>query len=374
MVPKLKIHFWNISGYININKEWKETILKKILKNNSTYNFSKKLKVSNVSLCNFLYNKNSFVRTSNLMEIIKNLNVSKYLVEEKIIGYKDTSSKKPFLINFPYHLSPIDIRIVGVLVGDGNIHKTNGAIRWIQKDTTPLLKLLKKYIKGNITLSTKSNQITIPSFFKKISCYSLGLKPSELKTKKFMDQVLKLPKDYCLALLVAIIEDEGNIDPKNYSGINIRVSSKENIHSIKKICDRLEYPTSSITSYDNNGSFRINSKMFKIKILSDGIKKLGQDLTKLQKKYLKEIGFWKKENKFIKRWDICTSKRSEKIREGKILHQKIIKMFLQNKELSPSEISKILNIKYDRIYDFIRNMNKRGEITRMERGVYKIKN
>ena len=373
MVSKLRIHFWDITGYININFKTKKIILEKILQKCSISAFTKKLDVTNVSISYFLKNKNSFIRIDNFLNLIGSLKISKSNIEKNIISYRDTSSKDPFFINFPYYLSPLHMRVVGVLVGDGNIHKTTHMMRWIQKDPTPLKNLMEVILGCNTMFKIHDSQIVIPAFFGKILSHSLNLNLPLLASEKLIEKSLTLHKDYSLALLIAIIEDEGNIDAKNYGGINIRMASKEIIHAIKKLCDYLEYKTSQIICYKNNGTFNTNNEkklMYKIQILSDGIKKFGYDLIKLTKKYGKEISLWKKEDQFFRRWETCINKKAEKNREGRNTHNKINSLFIEHKTLSPLQVSRILQVNYDRIYDLMKNMHKRGEIKRVNRGIY----
>lgn len=372
MVSNLKVHFWDIPGYVNLSANIKKAILKRMLSKYSIHNFSKNLKISNVSISHFLNNKNCLIRISNLADIISKLKISKQIIEKNIIEYKDTSSKKSFFIRFPYFLSPLDIRIGGVLIGDGNIHKITGMTRWIQKDVTPLKNLIENLLRNVLLIHTKNSQITIPAFFRKILCHSLSLKIAELNSEKFIEKCLELPKDYCLALLVSIIEDEGNIDSKNFGVIRIRMSSKEKIFAIEKLCNHLCYKTSDVISYKNKGNFGDNL-MYNISILSDGIKKLGFDLLKLETNYGKEIGFWKKKNNFTERWKICISKKAEKDRKGRKLHENIRELFGKYKRLSPLRISKFLKIDYNRIYDLMKNMYRRKEIKRIKKGFYTLK-
>jgi uncharacterized ubiquitin-like protein YukD len=331
------------------------------------------LSISGVSLIHFLRNENSFIRINNLLEILEKLGVSRKEVERQIIAYKDSSSKSFFLINFPYYLSPLHMRVGGVLIGDGNINKSNGMMRWIQNDPTPLKRLMKIILKGSFEFRINNNQIVIPSFFGKILSYSLSLDFFSLDSEKFIERSLDLPKEYSLALLIAIIEDEGNIDSRNYGGINIRISSKEIIYSIKELCDYLGYMTSQIVRYENkgfSGKKKVSKDMYKIKILSDGIKKLGCDLISLEKEYGKEIGFWKKDEQFTKRWETCINNRAEKNREGREIHKEIKRLFLKHETLSALQISNFLRVDINRIHDLLKNMYKRGEIRRIDRGIY----
>jgi hypothetical protein len=369
MVPKLKVHFWNISGYVNIDIKTKSLIFEKILRRFSINEFAKKTGITNVSIGHFLKSKDSFMRISNLLSILNILKIPKKDVEIRILNYRDSSSKHPFPIKFPYYISPLDIRVVGVLIGDGNIHMSTGVMRWIQKDVSPLKNLIEELCMVKLSSHTNNTQITIPAFFGKILSHSLKLNLNQLNSEKFIERCLELPKVYSLSLLIAIIEDEGNIDSKNFSSINIRMSSKEKIIAIKKLCDHLSYKTSQIKDYKNSGAFG-EYPMYKICILSDGIKKFGYDLTKLRAKYGRNIGFWKKENDFIKRWSICTNKKAEKDREGRKIHNDINELFKKHKKLSPLIVSNLLKIPYNRAYDLIKNMYWRGEIIKIKKGIY----
>jgi DNA-binding Xre family transcriptional regulator len=369
MKPKLNIHFWDISGYINISFETKKLIFNLIKQKISLNKFSKKLKISGVSLNHFFKNKDSFIRISNLLEILKNINLSKSKIEKEIIGYKDTSSKDFFQIKFPYLLSPIHFRIGGVLIGDGNVHKTNKLLRWIQKDITPMKKLIEFVLNKKIYTDKKSFQIVIPSFFGKILCASLNLDFDSLANERFIDKILILPKNYRLALLISIIEDEGNIDVNNYGGINIRMSSKKIIFAIKQLCNSLDYKTSEIICYKNEGNFG-NNIMYKVKINAEGIRKIGPDLLSLEKTFGNQISLWKKRKSFFDRWNKSIGEKAMKDLEGKKIHKQITELFKNNFQLCPLQISNELGIDYNRIYELIKNMLRRGELKRIGKGIY----
>lgn len=301
------IHFWEISGYVNINRKSKNRLKQKIISKSSLNKFSNCLSITNMSLYNFLNKNNSFIRIKNFVGILDNLNLNKSDFEKEIILFRDTSSKKAYNLNFPYYFSAIDMRIVGVLFGDGNIHKKNNMARWIQKDVSPLKNLFKNVYGIDMFEHTNNMQITIPAFFIKFASKILFLSPIELASHKIFKSSLKLPKEYRLALLIAVIEDEGNIDVNNYGGILIRISSKEGIYFIKKLSESLNYKTSNITSYANNGSFG-KKKMYRLSILSEGIKLLGKDLIEFEKKFGICSSFWKKRNAFFQKWKISNKK------------------------------------------------------------------
>ncbi len=366
-----KISFDSIEGFIKINKTFKDEIKEKIISNVSINKFSKKIGITSVAIGDFLNDEKSFIRISNFIKILKLLKISTKSAEKQIIGFKDANRTTNFKIKFPYIFSPSDLRIIGVLIGDGNVRNDRVMLRWIQNDTTPLKKLLSSKIQGYHFSNRETNQLIIPSFFGKITCSLLNLKGDEIDTYKLIEKVIDYPKEYRLALLISLIEDEGNIDPKNYSGISIRMSDKKIVYFIKLLCESLGYETSKITKYKNNRySFGEGNVMYKLKILSEGIFNLGYDLIKFEKKFGKENSLWKKRKNFFKRWEICAGKKSRKDKEGREIHQKISELFKKNKELSINEISKNLNVKRIRIEWHIKNMYKRKEIERTGRGIY----
>jgi len=371
MIFNFKINFWNLQGYVNVNPNFKKQIKQKILSESSINKFSTRTNMTSMSLYLFLNKEDTFIRIRNLIQILDLLKISKDLAEKNILFYRDTSGKKPFKINFPYNFSPIDMRVVGVLFGDGNVHKENKMARWIQEDVTPLKDLLKVLLNEEIKDHTNSTQITIPAFFTKVAAEVLNLKQTELASSKIIENSLKLPKDYQLALLLAIIEDEGNIDVNNYGGVSIRISSKKGSRFIKGICDSLGYKTSNIKRYHNVG---FNDKMmYKIVILSKGIEKLGEDIIGFEKKYGLEASLWKKRDSFFKRWKICTGERSKKNKEGKQLRKKILSLLKEQEFLSPKEVSIKLEERPERIQNLMKKMCDYKEIERIKQGLYKIK-
>jgi len=373
MVTNLKINFENLDGFVNLNKNFKGSIRKKILSNLPIYKFADKVGITAVHIGYFLNNHHSFISIEYLIKILKELEISFKKAEKNIIGYRDCNSKIIYKIKFPYYFNPIDMRIIGVLIGDGNVHKTNKMLRWIQKDVSPLKKLVSLKINYNKINKKKSMQFVIPAFFRKIACHSLDLKPTELGTYKFIQRSINLSKNYKLALLISLIEDESNIDPKNYGGINIRMSDKRIMNSIKELCDSLYYKTSKIIKYNNKNTAYGGNIMYKINILSEGIYKLGYDIKNFEKRFGKNASLWKKRDNFFKRWNTCIGKKAKKNKEGRELHKRLIELFKKNNVLSLNEIIKKIKIKRERLTDLLRHMHKRKEIYRIKKGNYSYK-
>ncbi|MFH0752638.1 MAG: hypothetical protein V1914_03515 [archaeon] len=244
------------------------------------------------------------MRIRSFIQILNIANISFRHAEEYIIYFRDTSSKPPFKVKFPYPFTPLHFRIIGALFGDGNVHKKNKMARWIQKDPTPMLILFEYLIDSNFKIHTNSMQITIPAFFTKMAAKILKLDQINLGSEKLLEASSLLPKIYRFVLLLAIIEDEGNIDVKNYGCVSIRISSEKGIYLIEQLCDSLDYKTSEIKRYINNGTFGTNF-MYKLNILSKGIEQLGYDLLEFELNYGCLGSLWKKRDPFFERWKIC---------------------------------------------------------------------
>jgi hypothetical protein len=369
MEPDLKIHFWQIKGYVNIDRSLKNKLLEYIKNKTSIHNFSRGLNMSSVTLNCFLNRGDTHMRIQNLIQITKKRGIPLEEIEERIISFRDTNSKKSFNLRFPYSITPVDIRITGAIFGDGNIHKTNNLARWIQKDTTPMASLINIRLGTEIKQSSTAQQITIPAFIIKAVAAYLKITLQDVNKTKFLEACLHLPFEYRLALLLAIIEDEGNIDFKNYGGINIRISSKKGTLLIKQLIESLNYKVSGIKTYFNKGSFE-NNKMYKLTVPIAGIEKLWYDLLEFEKKYGPQAGLWTKRKPMLLRFKKGASERAKKCKEITDIKNKILLILEKNKIRSPKAISEEIKIATSRAQDIMRRMHNTGQIIRIKKGVY----
>jgi len=366
-----KINFWDIKCIVKVEVTLKDIIRKAIEKKYSINNFSKKLSISSMSLYQFLNNKRSMIRTKHLYEICSTLKLDPQKLQKYIIGYKDTNGRNIiYKIHFPYRFTPKDMRVVACVVGDGTMSRNGISARWIQKDILPLAHLLKNklgYNPESYTDINYINQISIPSFF--IKSFSHIIKEKDLSKKKILERSLKLPEKFKLALLIAIIEDEGNVFYRSHHPISIRMSNLEYLNYIKKLCDSLNYKTSEITMYSNFATFG-NNKMYSLHILSDGIKKLGYDILEFENKYGKRYGLWKKRENFFKRWRLCTNQWAEKIRSGRNLTKELVIVMKSERRFTISELRKITGINRRILDSRLKILKNKRYINRIGRGEY----
>ncbi len=363
------IHVWEIKGLVNINKKFKASIKNYIFLKNKSYQKTSCMigKISGATISNFLRNKQSFMKISNLFRLTNSLDIPKKVVENNIISYKDHNAQKGFRISFPYKFNPLVLRAISHIPGDGCIRK-DGFARWTQNNTIMMLRLLEKIrIK---TKSNKSKSVCIPKFLVKVSCITLGLKPMELKNSKFVERVLNLPRLYRIQTLLALIEDEANIDAKNYGTINIRLANKDLILAYSKLCDSLNYKRSNISDRKNTG-FNSGKKIYKLSILAEGIRRLKIDYDLTIDKFGSIGGLWKRDRELKKRCRKCLNEKALKDEEGKKITKEILKLLFIYEYLSVKKICKLIDIKdYNRIYDKVRYLMKKGKIKRVDYGKY----
>jgi len=364
------VHVWEIKGLVNIDKKFKDTIKNQLLLKYGSYEKTSLIvgKATGVTISYFLRNKESFMRISNLFRLTNSLDISSNVVETHIIAYRDHNAQPSFYISFPYKFNPLVLRIIAHIPGDGNIRK-DGMARWIQNDTKCMKILLKKL--GFPIKPSKSKSVCIPRFLVKVNCLILGLQPGELNSSKLIKKVIKLPRQYKVQTILALIEDEATIDAKNYGTINIRLADKDLIKSYAKLCDSLDYKRSNIIGRSNTGFGKDGSIIYKIGILAEGIRSLNIDYNATVNKFGKIGGLWKKDTAFRKRCIKALSEKALKDNEGREITKKILKILDMHGNLSVKKICDLMNTDdYNRIYDRVKYLYKTAKIRRINRGKY----
>lgn len=363
------VHVWGIKGFVNINKKFKDFIKNQLLLKYGSYQKTSLVisKITGMQISYFLRNEGSFMRISNLFRLTNSINISKNIVEKNIIEYRDHNSQQSIYPKFPFKFNPLVLRIIAHIPGDGNIRK-DGVTRWIQNNTKNMRLLLKKL--GFPTNQTKSKSICIPRFLVKVNCFVLGLKYLDLNSYKLINKILKLPRQYKIQTILALIEDEATIDVKNYGVINIRLANKDLITSYTKLCDSLGYRRSDIIEKSNSG-FGKGAIIYQFGILADGIRKLNIDYNETVNKYSKLGGLWKKDNAFKQRCKKALSDKALKCNEGRRITKKILKLLDMYKNLSVKKICDLMNTDdYNRIYERVKHLYKTARIKRISHGKY----
>lgn len=391
---KLVVHAWEIDGYVNVKPSFKEFLEEKIKEKHKTLcNFHRTLGLSS-SIYRFFKLENGFLPIWKLFKITQTLNVPREKVEKNIILFKDSTNTQPYAIKFPSKITLPMFRIILHLPGDGcygcrvaskksrSLRHLNYWInmRWSQKDITPMKKLLTKVFPEYRTLNneptSRTKEINLPAFLIKIFISAFRIQPHKLKKSDFINLVSKLPREYKVQAMIAIIEDEGTIDIASHQ-VRIFNTDKNLLKSYANLADSLGYERSRIFNQEN--------KFFKTKfyfnIHTSGLRKFAKDIEKISKKYGKLLNFWKKKRKFEKLVRVITTPNAIAYeiykKETTKLRKKIIELLQANKVLKLSEICRKLglNPRIKMEEKKIGGILKRTkEIIRIKRGYYTLKN
>jgi Fe2+ or Zn2+ uptake regulation protein len=390
---KLAVHAWEIDGYVNVKSSFKEFLEKKIKERYKTFcNFHRTLGLSS-SIYRFFKLKEGFLPIWKLFKVAQALNIPPEKIEKNIILFKDSTNTQIYSIKFPFKITLPMFRIILHLPGDGcygckvaskktrSLRHLNYWIdmRWSQKDITPMKKLLAKIFPEYKTLNNEliplDKEINIPAFLIKIFISAFRIQPHMLKKSDFINLVLKLPKEYRVQALVAIIEDEGTISIASHH-VRIFNTDKNLLKSYASIADSLGYERSRIFKQENE----FFKTKFYFNIYTSGLRKFAKDIEKICKKYEKLLDFWKKKRKFERLIKAITTPNAIAYeiyrKEATKLRKKIIKLLQANKILKLSEICRKLGLNPRNKMEEkkIETLLKRTkEIIRVKRGYYALK-
>jgi len=358
MLPK-SVHAWEIEGYIKIKKELRDQIREGLKKK---YGSLHKAEIA-LGLSDYYHRKlhETFTRKDILFRLIKESNIPKNKAERDIIEWKDTVSQKSYPISFPSKISPLHIRIISHLIGDGTIGSN---YTWCQKDVTPLEVLIKKLLGTN--LKRRDQVVTIPRIIVKIGLAALNLNLDDLTKEKLLKKLISLPKKYRIQTLTAIIEDEGTCD---INRITIRMMNKEIMVLIIELIDSLNYSRSNLTTQYYK-RYDIKNEVWRASMNIKGIKKYWSDLKDIEKTQGRPLSLWKKREKTkelsthktnIEGWE-----RNKKLRKG-------ILGLGRFKKLRFDSIKRGFSLTDNETMSILRHLVNKKEIEKINKGTYKIK-
>jgi hypothetical protein len=288
------------------------------------------------------------------------LGISKEDLEENIVKYK-TAGGVNYIENpiFPIKITPVFDMLFAHNIGDGTvINPKHGRLPYFgyrQFDKFYRVQYIRKLenIFGDIKFKKdyieKSTRPYCPPVLS-----SLFFKYYDVKIEDFLSDRARIPnfvfnkeKDSLLAILIAFIIDEGNIDSTQ---ITIHLHNELLIKDLGKICELLDYKH-KITKgkYDTGNHDRLH-------ILREGMKKLWSDYEILNKKYSVINLGWK-------------GKRIEdsfKIYNRKIIKTKgnkeLILLILKAEQLSVNQISERMLMTRQGILYHIHNLLREKKI------------
>ncbi len=283
---------------------------------------------------------NFFVSLEIYLLICKELNISKEDLEENIVKYK-TAGGVNYIENpiLPIKITPVFDMLLAHHIGDGTvINPKLGRLPYFgyrQFDKFYRIQYIKKIesVFGDIKFKKDYIENSTRPYCPPVLS-SLFFKYYNIKIEDFLSDRARIPpfvfdkeKDSLLAILIAFIIDEGNIDSTQ---ITIHLHNELLIKDLGKICELLGYEH-KITKgkYDTGNHDRLH-------ILRGGMKKLWSDYGLLNKRYPQINLGWK--GKKIE--------DSFKIYDRKIIRTKgnneLIFLLLKKEQLSVNQISEIL--------------------------------
>jgi hypothetical protein len=276
-----KIHIWNLKGYVLLEKEF-VIIYKKKLKEYGVCKLAKELNVDYATIAN-LYRRDKLMDIKLLEEVSEILKIDKNVIEKSVRVFTQNLKNKYF-IEFPFKITPLHLRAVSMVLGDGNGSLAEYC-RWTQKTCNIRwgVLLIKKIVNNTPKSRSKCGGckvLGIPSFIIQSIFYFLGMKGGQIKSQEFFEKVCNLHREWIFQVFAQLVVDEGTPDRT----FTIAQYTKEVKEGIIHILDKLGYHFS-----DTKTGVYINTESFI---------QIKKDLENAKNKFGKIGGFWFKEYRF----------------------------------------------------------------------------
>lgn len=300
-----------------------------------------------------------FVPLDFFIKVVENINISKEELQANICSYKTAGGvnyiKNPIL---PIEINPIFHMFFAHNLGDGGvINPKKGRLPYFgyrQFDEFYRLAYVHKIeaIFGNISYNKNylldSTMVYCPAVLS-----SLFFKYYKFKIEDFLSDRARIPsfifnsgKDNLLAILIAFIIDEGNIDSTQ---ITIHLNNQGLIEDLDKICKILNYKcTKTVGDLETN--------YWRLHILREGMHKFYNDYLILNKNY-PIISLGKKGKKIEDSFKIVM----RKIYKTKGNREEILQI-LKEEQLSVNQIAERINMTRQGVRFHIHNLLKESKI------------
>jgi len=367
MARSLEIHIKDLAQFsylgIGVNKEFGDEIKDKLKRKFGSIATVSKLAAIPTFTISQIGRRNT--RQYIWIKILKLLKLSLEDLEPNIVSICD---KFVYHIKFPHDITPLHIRLISHILGDGCY--CQGSSYWIQKNVEPLIALEKRLlgISGKKVEYDTADHVSIPAFYTKLVCSFLKVKRSKLRSKRFFDKIIQLPKSFRVELIAAILEDEARILPHTGS-IRISMKSRVVLEGLAKVFDSLNYNRSEIKKVPNKSSYG-ESFLYQLFLRVLGSNRFHQDLQESVSKYGESADLWSKKNVF----ETLISRNNGKKAEGRelnwLLATKVISVFSGNKIITAKKLVKVLKVDRPRADRVIRRLTNENLIKQKSRGMY----
>jgi len=361
-----EFNIWEFGERVNVKvketflKEIKTKIFNRYKTKRNTYNQIKNNpSVSFKTFSNLLkenYNKKFFIPLGIWLNLCRITDVNFYYFQKNIEAYKASNGpnfiSKPIL---PVKVTPVFDMIIAHNIADGTvIDPKKGRLPYFgYRQFDPLFREL--YIRKLESIFGKIN-FPIDYYFNTTRPYCppvlayLFFKNYDLNTTSFLSKSARIPKkileknkEHLLAVLIAFIIDEGNIDS---TAIVIKLANPDLTNDLFKICKILSYKS----------TFSISGNYGNLYILREGMKKLFIDYKQIIKKY-PEITLGKWETKIENGFKIY-NRPIYKTKGNK----DIMLIMLKNEDLTVNQIAQRINMTRQGVRFHIHNLEKEGAI------------
>lgn len=286
-----------------------------------------------------------FVPAHILFKIVEKLGFRKEMLERRIFLVKSSFSNHAYRLKFPIEFTPLHLRIVAHLLGDGHKCKDSQRGVFIQKNLMYMTSLLRRVL--GASPKPYDVRVTIPALMLKVASTALSLNTTDFKKAEFIRKVQGLPADYKFQLIFAVVSDEGNI----HKTIRVGVTNKALLQAFAQLLNALDIPNSGVRKRKN---------YYEIAIYKHGVIRLYKESKRAIAEYGEVAGLWEKQEQIKRRAGmlLMPQVKSEKVRE-------LIKFFILNKN-RPAKLQDIKKRRY------IRRMVKRGLLERVGWMTYKL--
>jgi len=377
------IHAWEIDGFVKVSSGFTEYIYELIISKFVSVNkFSKICGINRKAIegvCQRNKNHKGFIKTFRLFRLTDYLKINRKYVEKQIEFYADSKTggyNRIYKINFPLIVTPLVFRLVAHVIGDGTI--SSGSLRYSQQSTKYIRRLSENIVKPinrlpkstvfNKDKSFKEEQFTIPMFLGKCVFSILKINKNQIKSKQFIEKCLKLPKDFRVQILAAIIVDEGSIEGKT-----IRMKDKKIMDAICKLIDSLEYKRGKLTSTSRILTYKekfYEAKLYTIQLWAEGLRDFLNDINSCIRRYGHSASLWNKQKAIKNKVNDHDYEYIKNFNKFQQLREQVIDILKTRKIITLKDMIEKFNINRDRMEYLFKTLVKQKMAIRIARGVY----
>jgi hypothetical protein len=349
----MRIHIWNIKGYVYLKKNFLRYYERKV-KKYEIGKLSKELKVSYDVIA--FHRRKKLISVDFLKRVCEKLNIDKSKAEQAI-EYFSEGLRNKYKINFPFELTPLRLRAMSLIIGDG-MGSLNEVCRWSQNypNINYGVRLLKKAVNFTPEVQRCSNSencrvILIPRFLIKMAATTFKI--NSMKSYEFFKKISKLPREYRFQVFAQLVVDEGSPDRT----FIISQSAKCVQRGIFLLAKSLSYRC-------------VLYKPTSIYFHTENFPKIDNDYRKAKKKFGEYGGFWFKDKRFE---DACSQINPESSRHKRLSDKEFVACLkiLKKKEIfSYRDIRSITKMPESCLWTRIRRSIKYKYIIRINRNFY----